>query len=131
LRGYEPGALGGTAFWLGTAELRFPLLAPLLGRSTWPVFLRRIHGAVFADAGDAFDLPGELEFSGRPGRLEDLRIGVGGEIRLEMVFGYWLRTEIRLGAARPLGPIDGGRARDLRELGEAPGARFYVTVVAL
>jgi outer membrane protein assembly factor BamA len=131
LRGYAPGALGGSAFYLGTVELRFPLVVPLLGRTTWPLFLRRLNGAVFADAGDAIDRPGELQFSGRTGSLGDLRIGVGAELRFEMVFGYFLRTEIRLGAARPLGPIDGGRARDLEELGEAPAVRYYLTVVPL
>ncbi|MFT3916137.1 MAG: BamA/TamA family outer membrane protein [Anaeromyxobacteraceae bacterium] len=131
LRGYASGALDGTAYYLGTAELRFPIAETALGFSTWPVYLRRVHGAAFADAGDAFDRPGELRFAGETGNWRNTRVGVGGELRLEVVFGYNVRADVRIGVARPLGPIDGGRARDLRELGEAPGARFYVTLVLL
>ena len=130
LRGYAPSALGGTGFYLGTVELRFPIAAPELGRNTWPIYLRRIHGSVFTDAGDAFDLPGEVPVAGYRADLAHTRFGVGAELGLEMVFGYWLRTDVRLGIARPLGPIfQGGREQDLLELGEAPAVRFYVTIV--
>jgi Tol biopolymer transport system component len=105
LRGYEHGALGGTGYVLGNLELRFPLGAPGLGRSTWPLFLRRVHGALFADAGDAFDLPGELAFAGHRLDLEQLRFSAGAELRLEVVLGYALRTDVRVGVARALGRV--------------------------
>lgn len=132
LRGYAPGELGGTGFYLGTVEGRFPIAAPQLGRDTWPAFLRRVHGSVFVDAGEAFDMNGELPVAGMPANLRDTRFGVGAELGLEMVFGYSLLTDIRLGVATPLGPVfAGGRSVDLRELGEAPPARFYVIIVPL
>jgi hypothetical protein len=113
LRGYETGAFAGTGFLLGNLELRFPLAAPRLGRSTWPLFLRRLHGAVFLDAGEAFDLPGELPFAGHRLDLEQLRFSAGAELRLEVVLGYYLRTDVRIGVARPLGAVLGhGRAAD-------------------
>jgi hypothetical protein len=52
LRGYPSGAFGGTGYVSGNVELRFPLAEPGRGHSTWPIFLQRIHGAAFLDAGD-------------------------------------------------------------------------------
>ncbi len=129
LRGYPAGALGGTGYVLGNVELRFPLAAPTRGRSTWPLFLRRAHGALFLDAGDAFDLPGELPISGHPFAADELRFSAGAELRLEVVLGYYIRTDVRIGVARPLGALAGrGRAAD-REAGlDLEGAAFYVTV---
>jgi hypothetical protein len=128
LRGYPSGALDGTGFVLGNLELRFPLGAPLLGRSTWPLFLRRVHGALFLDAGDAFDMPGELPFAGHPLRAEELRFSAGAELRLEVVLGYYLRTDLRLGVARPFGAVfgDGRRADALRGVELAEVAAYVV-----
>jgi len=131
LRGYPSGALDGTGYVLGTLELRFPLAAILRGRTTWPVFLRRAHGAVFADLGDAFDLPGEVELAGHPLRADELRAGVGAELRLELALAYHLVTDLRLGVARALGAVFGdGRAADEARLGnDAPDAvQVYVTI---
>jgi hypothetical protein len=129
LRGYESGDLAGTGYVLANLELRFPLSAPRLGRSTWPIFLRRVHGAVFADAGDAFDLPGELAFARHRLDAEQLRFSAGAEVRLELVLGYWLRTDLRVGVARPLGALFGrGRAAD-RDAGLDPAeALVFVTL---
>jgi len=113
LRGYAPGDLAGTGFVLGNVELRFPLAVPTRGHSTWPLFLRRLHGAVFLDAGDAFDLPGELRFAGHRLDAEEIRFAAGVELRAEIVLGYHLRTDLRVGVARPLGALLGrGRAAD-------------------
>jgi hypothetical protein len=57
------------------------------------VYLRRLYGTVFADAGDAFF--GSL----KPG---DIRYGVGGELHLSMVLVYYIQSEIQLGFARGL-----------------------------
>jgi hypothetical protein len=129
LRGYPGGELGGTGYVLGNVELRFPLGAPTLGRSTWPIFLRRVHGALFLDGGDAFDRPGELPIAGHALAADELRFGTGAELRLEVVLGYYLRTDVRIGVARPLGALFGrGRAAD-RDAGiEVEDAVFYLTV---
>jgi len=104
LRGYPQGVFSGTTLASGTAELRFPLLAPSLGYSTWPLLLRRLHGALFLDAGGAFR-QGDGEQGRRLGDLRRLRFGAGAELRLEVVLGYQLRTDLRLGVARGLGPL--------------------------
>ncbi len=113
LRGYPRGALGGTGYVLGNVELRFPIADPTRGRSTWPLFLRRAHGAIFLDAGDAFDLPGEIPIAGHRLAADELRFAAGAELRFEVVLGYYLRTDVRIGVARPLGALLGrGRAAD-------------------
>jgi hypothetical protein len=129
LRGYETNALPGTGFVLGNVEVRFPLSAPRLGRSTWPLFLRRVHGAVFVDAGDAFDLPGEVPFAGHGLEAAELRFAAGAELRLELVLGYYLRTDLRIGVARQLGALLGrGRAAD-RDAGvRLADAAVFVTL---
>jgi outer membrane protein assembly factor BamA len=78
LRGYRAESLFGNGFLLGNAELRFPISRPELGRTTWPIFLRRMTGALFLDAGDAFDLGGSPEVRSHALALDTVRLGVGG-----------------------------------------------------
>ncbi len=102
LRGYpfDP-ALGvpfvGSAVVLGSAEYRFPLWSDGAGLWTLPVYLRRLHAAFFADAGDAFD----------PHHRPRLKVGVGGELRWELSLAYNLVTALRVGYARGLSPVCG------------------------
>jgi hypothetical protein len=127
LRGYESGRLRGNAFALLNAELRVPIAAPQAGRTTWPVFLRRLHGAVFFDAGDAFELGDEPAFDIHPFRWDALRFGAGAELRAETVIGYYLPLEVRLGFAHGLGRLLRGEGP-----GEDPIAvpQVYLTVGA-
>jgi hypothetical protein len=105
LRGYRAGAFDGNALVLATTELRLPLATPRLGRGTWPLFLRRIHGAVFADAGRAFELHDEPAFARPRFRWDRLAFSAGAELRLETVLGYYLPVDLRLGVARGLGRL--------------------------
>lgn len=93
LRGFVHDAFFGEAYGLGTAEYRLPLLDIEAGAWTLPIFLRRLHGAVYSDFGDAFT-PGQ-----RPFRLH---AGAGAELRAQIVLGYILPTDFRLGCARGL-----------------------------
>ncbi|HEU4385185.1 MAG TPA: BamA/TamA family outer membrane protein [Anaeromyxobacteraceae bacterium] len=104
LRGYPSGFLGGTRLLSGTAELRFPILAPEWGYSTWPAMLRRLSGAVFLDAGSAWT-PGASTAAPPPHWYERLRFGTGAEARLELVLGYRLVLDLRLGVAQGLGKL--------------------------
>ncbi len=104
LRGYPAGAFEGATLVSTTSELRFPLFAPQTGYSTWPLFLRRLHGAIFLDGGAVFGTR-DGAMGRRLGALDLLRFGAGAEIRLEVVLGYYLRTDVRLGFARGLGPL--------------------------
>jgi hypothetical protein len=93
LRGFVHDAFRGEAYELGTAEYRFPILDIEAGAWTLPVFLRRLHGAVYSDVGDAFT-PGNHDYK--------LHAGAGAELRAEVVLGYILPTDLRLGCARGL-----------------------------
>jgi hypothetical protein len=105
LRGYESGRLRGNAFVLANFELRVPIAAPQAGRSTWPVFLRRVHGALFVDAGDAFETGDEPGFDVHPFRWDAIRFGAGAELRAETFIAYYLPLEVRLGVAHGLGRL--------------------------
>ncbi len=104
LRGYPAGIFQGTRLLSGTLELRIPLLDTLLGHSTWPAFLRRVSAAAFLDAGSAW-VPSEAP--GAPAiPLEDrIHFGAGGELRFEVVLGFYLPLDVRVGAARGLGRL--------------------------
>ncbi len=93
LRGYPADFMSGRAFVLASAEYRFPLFAPELGYSTFPLQLRRVFGAAFVDSGEAFT---------GPFHLDRMHTGIGAELRLELVLGYDLSTVLRVGYARGL-----------------------------
>ncbi len=94
LRGYEPAQFIGTHFNLLNTEYRFPILYADRGISTLPVFLRTLSGAVFADYGGAFNRI-DLEDP-----FEEYHLGVGAELWMDVVLGYFARVNLRLGHAR-------------------------------
>lgn len=93
LRGYSPNVMVGDQYHLLSAEYRAPLLWFERGYSTFPLYLRRLNGAVFGDAGEAFF------GSFKPGNI---RYGVGAEVRLSAVLVYYIETELQIGFARGL-----------------------------
>jgi hypothetical protein len=97
LRGYRPGAFAGSMFFLGSAEYRLPLLDIEAGFLSLPFYLRRLHAALFVDVGGV-----------SMDRLstEMLKVGVGGELRLDMLLAYYLPFTLRLGYGRGL--MEGG-----------------------
>ena len=96
LRGFRRSSFSGDAYVLGTAEIRVPVADVQVGAWTLPLYLRRLHAAAFADVGDAFDVgPGA-----RASRRFTLHAGAGLEARAELVLGYILPTDLRLGCAR-------------------------------
>ena len=106
LRGYPSGLLAGNGMLLGNLEVRFPLFAPEWGHTTWPLFLRRVHGAVFLDVGDAFAIGSEtLPFYAHDFEWQRLRFGAGAELRLEVALGYNIVTDVRIGLAQGLGQL--------------------------
>ena len=67
------------------------------GIATLPVYFRRLHVAGLCDAGSAF----ETTFT-----EDDLRVAVGGALRLDVLFGYFMPGSFEVGWARGL--IHGG-----------------------
>ena len=101
LRGFVGGAFSGEAYVLGTFEYRLPLLDIETGAWTLPVYLRRLHASVFSDVGDAW-----MPFNDGPFRAANypfqLHAGAGAELRAEVVLGYILPTDFRVGCAHGL-----------------------------
>ena len=97
LRGYPPGVVVGDQYHLLNAEYRFPLGELARGILTLPLYFKHAHMAAFADWGNAFR--GEID----PAQF---KLGLGGELRLELALGYHLHPILRLGYAR--GVDEGG-----------------------
>ncbi len=93
LRGYEARVVVGDRFHLVNVEYRQRLWLVERGLATIPVYLRRVHLAGFADAGVAYD--GDLGDA-------DLKYSLGGALRVDAVFGYFVPGSFELGYARGL-----------------------------
>ena len=89
LRGFAPGALQGPLSLVGSLEYRFLIADIERGLGLWPLFLNWIKGSLFMDFGTA----------GKDLGLEDLKFGLGGELRPQLILAYGLPLELRLGAA--------------------------------
>lgn len=93
LRGYDPGVRRGNQYHLVQLEYRFPIFRPQAGLGTVPLYVNRIWGSVYADAGDAF--------SGEPD-LSRWLVGVGCELFIEFTTGYTELFRLRMGLAQGL-----------------------------
>ncbi|MDH4216255.1 MAG: BamA/TamA family outer membrane protein [Gallionella sp.] len=93
LRGYPVNQYRGQKVGLLSMEYRFPVKNLEIGSNNTPFFFKRLHGAVFAEAGNAWD----TTFSGR-----DLKKAVGLEARMDMSLAYRLPITVRLGIAKAL-----------------------------
>lgn len=81
LRGYPINAFLGRKAALASLEYRFPIKDIESGWSSTPIFLRSVHGAVFAEEGDAWD--DKFHDS-------DFKRAIGAEIRLDTDLAYTL-----------------------------------------
>jgi len=94
LRGYPSRTVAGNQYHLLNAEYRQELLQVEHGLATLPIYLRRLHLAVLADAGTAFDGPFDAE--------RDLRVSLGAALRLDAFFGYFVPGTFEIGYAHGL-----------------------------
>ena len=104
LRGFGADDLSGRKAAVANLDYRFPIAWPQRGLGTWPVFLRAVHGAVFADAAHAWDDGFERG---------DVRHALGGELSVDMVFGGSFPVTVAAGGAwrhDPAGVARGGAA---------------------
>ena len=90
LRGFPPDSFAGTHVALLNADYRWPVAWPERGHGTWPLFLRSLHAAVFADAGKTWT----QQFDG-----SGLKLSAGGELSVDFVAGYFTPLSATLGAA--------------------------------
>ncbi len=87
LRGYPINTFRGRKAGLASLEYRFPVKDIELGWSSTPVFLRRVHGAVFAEAGNAWD---------NAFRSREFKRSAGAEVRLDTNLTYYLPITFRI-----------------------------------
>jgi outer membrane protein assembly factor BamA len=92
MRGYPFGVSTGPKAAALSAEYRFPIASVQRGYSIYPIFVRNVHGAVFAEAGqawkDGFDWGQNL-------------YSVGAELRAQTHF-MQAPSEVRLGIGQGL-----------------------------
>jgi hypothetical protein len=93
LRGYPVNAFRGRNAALVSLEYRFPIRNIESGFGTVPVFMRRLHGALFAEAGNAWD---------DSFRSSDFKRAIGGELRLDTTLAYYLPITFRFVVAKGL-----------------------------
>jgi outer membrane protein assembly factor BamA len=93
LRGYPINAYHGRKAALAGLEYRFPVVNVETGLSNAPVFFRHLHGAVFAEAGNAWD---------NGFRSSEFKRSVGAEVRLDTTLAYYLPITFRLVIAKAL-----------------------------
>ena len=90
LRGVEEDVLVGRHAVAANLDYRFPLKRIDRGSGTLPVFARVVHGAVFVDAGNAWN--GSF-------RRSDVVVSAGAEASLDVVVGYTLPVTLTTGVA--------------------------------
>lgn len=93
LRGYPVNQYRGQKAGLASAEYRFPVRNIEMGAGNTPFFFKRLHGAVFAEAGNAWD---------DVFQRKDMKRSVGAEARLDMTLAYLLPATVRLGLFKAL-----------------------------
>lgn len=117
VRGYRRGVRAGTTGWSAGTEYRFPLAIVGRGIDLLPIFVDRVSGALFVDAGDAWcterSATRYLDCAQRTEPGAPL-VGAGAELNLDLgILGY-TTVRARLGAAMPLRESDDGVAFYLR-----------------
>ncbi len=98
LRGHPFGAAIGDYYWLTGAEYRFPLLRVERGVGTIPAYVRTISALVFIDAGNALSATDDPRTA-----ITTALVGVGGELRFNVIVGWNLGLTGRLGYGVGLG----------------------------
>ena len=89
LRGFDPDDVVGRHAAVANVDYRFPLVRVNRGYGTVPLFLRTIHGAIFADAGSAWDGRGDRR----------ARAALGVEVSADTVLGFALPLTVTAGVA--------------------------------
>jgi WD40-like Beta Propeller Repeat len=98
LRGFNPEDVVGSRTAVANLDLRFPLWRIERGPGTLPVFLRIVHAAVFADAGNAW----ASHF-----RAADVRSSAGAELSVDTTLAHYFPYSFATGVAWTHDPVAG------------------------
>ena len=101
LRGFAVDALIGTSYHLLVNEYRFPLFRGRTGMDSLPIFFKDLHGAVFVDAGLVLEREISSDF------IDNIGVGLGTELRLDVEVLFGISLNLRVGYAYGLG-VQGG-----------------------
>ncbi len=101
LRGYEENlsALSGNRMYAASLEWRFPLYVIDRGLLPIPFGIGRTYGSMFIDVGKAWDKGGS---SNNRYSTNKAMVGVGIEIKADLVFGYSAVVPVKIGFSRGL-----------------------------
>lgn len=108
VRGFDDGDRSGTRAWSASVEWRFPLWWARWAPGLVPLHVERVHGAVFADAGNAWG-PG-LPVPGYDNPQREALSSVGAELRIDADLFFTVPLAVRVGVAAPLVGDQGPRA---------------------
>jgi hypothetical protein len=123
VRGYPETTQFGDRAVAGTAEWRFPIALVERGAGLFPVFLNRLWGTAFADAGTAWCVQGCDPAVAALFRKPDPLVSVGAELGGDLLFGFNEGFRLRGGVALPV-----TNATDFTGTRVRPAAKFYLTV---
>lgn len=105
VRGYAPGVQTGNRAIAATLEYRFPIALVDRGVGLLPVFLKAVHGDLFADAGGAWCAAAAddctLRLGAAPTRFTPLA-SLGAELGVDLTLGYAADLPLRVGVGVPL-----------------------------
>ncbi|MBN1282684.1 MAG: PD40 domain-containing protein [Proteobacteria bacterium] len=96
LRGLPISSLSRNRAMVFTTEYRFPIVEPMRGLGTAPVFLKHLSGAIFVDYGNAWNAH-EAGSDSIKTFFDQFLMGVGLELRGDFVLGHGLPIHGRLG----------------------------------
>ncbi len=120
VRGYAEGVQFGDRAAAGTAEWRFPLALVERGRGVLPVYLDRVWGTLFVDAGRTWCSEECLgRFDSPDTRADNTLASVGAELGINVSISYLAPVPVRVGVGVPLRPVAEGGSR--------PDPRAYFT----
>ncbi|MDE2806346.1 MAG: hypothetical protein OXN18_14490 [Gemmatimonadota bacterium] len=100
VRGYRSNYRSGRFAWTGSVEYRFPLAVIDRGLGAFPLFFDRIHGSIFADAGNAWGPT--LDRAGYDNPRLTMLASMGAELSVIVGALYLPGTTIRAGVGLPL-----------------------------
>ena len=100
-RGFSPSLFAGRRMFATNLEYRFPITRVDRGYKLLPLFLNSIHGAIVADALSYDRGPSHPTFP--KNLMKVFYTSCGLELKSDWKFGYYLPTQIRLGAYHGFG----------------------------